>query len=292
MGKHPDYGVQLFADLYRELVNEPRPPAAPLPPQELTEDGRSARPEDIAMREAYKQALDTYGKARVTYEEAANGGPMSRSACRVALKETVTTEAKAIEVLETAFKVVVEYDDEEYRNKFFLLVERFLQKFSLRYDLRRPFTLHPTLPGVFAGLVRELKSYTDREPDLHPLMLDFEEALRDLRSDRSPNRIKTCIQKQMNLLEAMGQLCPGVTSNTLGAICNQVRTWPHVKVKEAIINLYHFASDYPGIRHAGTPANRIREIEMRDLVAMTVLLAGFSPYLRDGIDAEIVYRGG
>ena len=56
-------------------------------------------------------------------------------------------------------------------------------------------------------------------------------------------------------------------------------------------NLYGFASDYPGIRHGGTPANAIRTIEMRDMVAMTILLAGFTPYLTDQLNAEAVYRG-
>ena len=34
------------------------------------------------------------------------------------------------------------------RNRYFLLVDQFIQKFSLRYDLRRPFTLHITPSGI------------------------------------------------------------------------------------------------------------------------------------------------
>ena len=56
-------------------------------------------------------------------------------------------------------------------------------------------------------------------------------------------------------------------------------------------NLYGFASDYPGIRHGGTPANALRAIEMRDLIAMSILLAGFTPYLSDQFNADVVYRG-
>src|SRR5262249_4508685 len=126
---------------------------------------------------------------------------------------------------------------------------------------------------------------------LHALMRDFEAAVRDLRGDCTDGRIKTCIQKQVNLLEALGRLHPGVTRDTLGAICDQVRTWPHAKVREAMKNLYGFANDYAGIRHSGTAANKIRDIEMRDLVAMTILLVGFSPYLTDQVDAAIVYSG-
>jgi hypothetical protein len=82
---------------------------------------------------------------------------------------------------------------------------------------------------------------TVSDPHLHQLMRDFEEAVRDLRADSSPNRIKTCIQKQMNLLEAIGQLCPTVTGNTLGQICDQLGTlpnsvWPHDRVRDAMKN--------------------------------------------------------
>ena len=151
--------------------------------------------------------------------------------------------------------------------------------------------LCPTLTGVFASLVRDLRVLTSQDTHLDVLMKDFENAVRDLRHDCSDGRIKTCIQKQMNLLEAIGRQCPGVTGSTLGAICNEVGTWPHEKVKEAMKSLYGFASDYPGIRHGGTPASALRTIEMRDMVAMSILLAGFTPYLTDQFNADAVYRG-
>jgi hypothetical protein len=50
-------------------------------------------------------------------------------------------------------------------------------------------------------------------------------------------------------------------------------------------------SDYPGIRHGGSPYGVIRDIEMRDRVVMSILLAGFAPYLTDQINADIIYRG-
>jgi hypothetical protein len=178
-----------------------------------------------------------------------------------------------------------------FANLYFNLLTAFIEKFSLRYDLRRPCILCPTLPGVFASLVRDLRTVTGNDAHLDSLMKEFENTVRDLRTDCSAGRIKTCIQKQVNLLEAMGRQCPGVTQTTLGRICDQVGTWPHEKIKEAMKNLYGFTNDYPGIRHAGTPASAIRDIEMRDMVAMSILLAGFMPYLTDQINADLVYRG-
>ena len=171
------------------------------------------------------------------------------------------------------------------------LLTAFIEKYNLRYDLRRPCLLCPTLPGLFASLLADLRAIASRDAHLDALMHELDDAVRDLRIDRSEGRIKSCIHKQFNLLEAIGRTFPGVTRTSLGSICNQVGTWPHDKMKEAIQNLYMFASDYPGIRHAGTPANARRAIEMRDLVSMSILLAGFTPYLSDQLDVEALYSG-
>lgn len=200
-------------------------------------------------------------------------------------------ERALVAFLEGAHSALDELAGDELSNRYFNLLASFVDKFSLRYDLRRPCMLCPTLPGVFSSLVRDLRVLTGQDAHLDALMKDFENAVRDLRHDCADGRIKTCIQKQVNLLEAIGRTAPGVTGTTLGAICNQVGTWPHDKIKEAMKDLYGFASDYPGIRHGGTPANALRVVDMRDMVAMSILLAGFTPYLSNGINAEHVYRG-
>lgn len=200
-------------------------------------------------------------------------------------------ERALVAFVESAHSALDELAGDELSNRYFNLLASFTDKFSLRYDLRRPCTLCPTLPGVFASLVRDLRVLTGQDAHLDALMKEFENAVRDLRHDCSDGRIKTCIQKQVNLLEAIGRTAPGVTGTTLGAICNQVGTWPHDKLKEAMKDLYGFASDYPGIRHGGTPANALRTVDMRDLVAMSILLAGFTPYLSSALDADVVYRG-
>lgn len=205
--------------------------------------------------------------------------------------EAFSSEWALIRFLESTHEVLDDLGGDPLSNHYFNLLEAFIEKFNLRYDLRKPCTLCPTLSGVFASLVRNIRIVTSQDAHLDSLMKDFENSVRSLRIDCSDGQIKTCIQKQVNLLEAMGRSCPGVTQNTLGAICEQVGTWPHSKIKDAMKNLYGFANDYPGIRHAGTPANAIRAIEMRDMVAMSILLAGFVPYLTDQLDADIIYRG-
>lgn len=215
----------------------------------------------------------------------------SRKACETTMAADLAGERALVGFFEAAFDALEEFGGDELANRYFNLLEAFIEKFNLRYDLRRPCTLCPTLPGVFVSLVRQLRVLTGQDAHLDALMKDFDNAVRDLRHDCSDGRIKTCIQKQVNLLEAIGRTAPGVTGSTLGAICNQVGTWPHEKLRDAMKDLYGFASDYPGIRHGGTPANALRAVDMRDMVALAILLAGFTPYLSAGINADHVYRG-
>lgn len=256
LAKHNDAPDDLFCELYRELIVAFADPPDVTALADVVDD-------PVQARDAFKKT-----------KAAAFRG-----------------EFALVQFFERAHGTLNDLGGDPLSNRYFLLLEKFLDKYSLRYDLRRPLSLNPTLPGVFARLMRELKDTTSRDATLRALMLEFEDAVRDLRADHSAGKIKTCIQKQVNLLEAMGRRCPGVTENTLGRICNQVGTWPHARLMEAMKSVYKFTSDYPGIRHGGTPANQIRDIEMRDLVAVSVVLAGFTPYLTDMVDPGIVYRG-
>lgn len=227
--------------------------------------------------EALADVIDNPGQSRAAFEKTS--------------ANDLAGERALVTFFEAAHSALDELVGDDLSNRYFNLLAGFIDKFSLRYDLRRPCTLCPTLPGVFASLVRDLRVLTSQDAHLDALMKEFENAIRDLRHDCSDGRIKTCIQKQVNLLEAIGRTAPGVTGTTLGAICNQIGTWPHEKLKEAMRDLYGFASDYPGIRHGGTPANALRAVDMRDMVAMSILLAGFTLYLSSGLDADVVYRG-
>jgi hypothetical protein len=246
----------LFCELYRELAK-----------------GLAVRP----SVEALADIIDDEGQSAEAFQQ-------------IRAKD-IASERSLVDFLESAYESLTDLGGDALANYYFNSLEIFIEKFSLRYDLRQPCVLCPTLPGIFTSLVRDLKAITRCDVHLDALMREFENSIRDLRTDCSDYRIKTCIQKQMNLLEAIGRTFPGVTGNTLGAICNQVGTWPHEKIRDAMKNLYSFASDYPGIRHGGSPGNVLRAIEMRDMVAMSILLAGFTPYLTDQLNANNLYRG-
>ena len=263
----------------------------PLIERPLAEDDEGL-PEDIFC-ELYR-ALAPALSSRPLIEnltDIINNPVQSREAFEAITANDLADERVLVGFFEAAHDALEGLGGDELTNRYFNLLSSFIDKFSLRYDLRRPCILCPTLPGIFASLVRDLQALTNQDPHLDARMKDFEDAVRDLRHDGSDRRIKTCIQKQVNLLEAIGRTAPGVTKTTLGAICDQVGTWPHEKLKEAMKNLYGFASDYPGIRHGGTPASALRAIEMRDMVAMSILLTGFTPYLERRLSADAIYGG-
>jgi hypothetical protein len=205
--------------------------------------------------------------------------------------EDLSGERRLVAFLENAHPILDDLGGDPLANHYFNLLATFIDKFSLRYDLRRPCTLCPTLSGVFASLVRDLRTVTSQDIHLDSLMKEFEDAVRDLRYGCSDGRIKTCISKQFMLLEALGAACPGVTKVTLGDMCDQLGSWPHAAIKESLKKLYGFASDYPGIRHGTNAKGALRSVEMRDMVAMCILLAGFTPYLTDQLNADVMYRG-
>ena len=277
--------IGVWAETWREIW-------LPLIEQPLAEDDEGL-PEDIFC-ELYR-ALAPALSPRPSVENLADiiGNPVQgREAFEATTANDLAGERALVGFFEAVHEALEELSGDELTNRYFNLLSSFIDKFSLRYDLRRPCILCPTLPGVFASLVRDLRALTSQDPDLDAAMKDFEAAVRDLRHDGSDHRIKTCIQKQVNLLEAIGCAALGVTGTTLGTICNQVDTWPHEKLKEALKNLYAFASDYPGIRHAGTPASALRAVDMRDMVAMSILLTGFTPYLESRMSADAIFGGG
>lgn len=270
--------IEVWSETWREIWNE------------LESDINA--PDDLFC-ELYRELLATLKVQPSDQQltEIINDPDRSKEAFKNTSNKDLFGEQSLVKFLENIQRTLDDLGGDTLSNHYFNLLTAFIDKFNLRYDLRRPCTLCPTLPGIFASLVRDLRILTSHDAHLNSLMKEFENSVRNLRTDCSDGQIKTCIQKQVNLLEAMGCSYPGVTRNTLGGICEEVGTWPHSRIKDAMKNLYGFASDYPGIRHGGTPANAIRAIDMRDMIAMSILLSGFVPYLTDQLNAEVIYRG-
>ena len=259
-----DRGIRedVFCELFRALAGDPKKPGAlrETPPHETAADSLD---DPVQSRRAFEAT---------TVNELAG-------------------ERQLVGFFEAAHDALEELGGDALANRYFNLLADFIDKFSLRYDLRRPCILCPTLPGMFTSLVRDLRTLTSQDAHLDTLMKDYEDAIRDLRFGCTDSRIRTCIGKQFMLLEGIGAIAPGVTKGTLGGMCDQLSSWPHSTVKEALKKLYGFASNYPGIRHGSSAKGALRTIEMRDMVAMSVLLTGFTPYLESRLSADAIFGG-
>ena len=276
--------IDVWSETWREIW-------LPLIEQPLAEDDEGL-PEDIFC-ELFR-ALEPTLSPRPSVENVADivGSPAkSREAFEVATANDIAGERVLVDFFEAAHDTLEDLGGDELTNRYFNLLTGFIDKFSLRYDLRRPCVLCPTLPGLFASLVRDLRALAGQDIHLAQLMKEYEDAVRDLRFGCTAGRIKTCIGKQFMLLEAIGAVDPDVTENTMGRMCKQLNSWPHATIKAALEKLYGFASDYPGIRHGSSAKGVLRAIEMRDMVAMSILLTGFTPYLERRLSADAIYGG-
>ena len=209
--------------------------------------GEDSVPEDIFC-ELYREVARVL-KAQPSIEELADviDDPVqSQEAFGNTTAADLTGERAMVTFLEAAHVAIDDLGGDELSNRYFNLLSNFIDKFSLRYDLRRPCVLCPTLPGLFASLVRDLHALASQDLHLNQLMKEYEDAVRDLRFGCTDGRIKTCIGKQFMVLEAIGGLDPAVTKNKLGDMCEQLNSWPHATIKDALKKLYGFASDYPG----------------------------------------------
>lgn len=290
--RHPEHGDSCAIELYRTLVPEPAHPGDdPRPPAEAYDAaGDLIDPEWIEAERAYKKALADFDIERAIHEEIAASPKLARKALRPSLAKAAATEAQARHLIEASFDVVDEFS-EDFSNRHFNRIDAFIERYSLRYELKRPFKLFPTLPGVFAMLIRGLREHCQTDAHLYGLLREFEDAFRDLYNDTSAGRIQTAIQKQFILAEGLGCSSLGKHGLSLGDVSKALDSWPHPTLNAALQNLWGFRSDFPGLGHAGNPAAKARDVDMRDLVALSVVLSGFSPYLSDALNADHAYLG-
>lgn len=197
------------------------------------------------------------------------------------------SEKALVRFFEATYDVLEEFEGSALANRYFDLLTVFIEKYSLGYSLRRPCRLSPTLQGIFADVSSALKNLSETNSHIAELYTAHEEAVKDLRFGATEERIKTCINRQFMLLEAVASTTDRVSTSTLGAICDQVQSWPHSAVKESLKKLYGFASDYPGIRHGGSPASKLRSMDARDMAALSIVLTGYTAYLTSSLHVKL-----
>ena len=258
-----DRGVpdDIFCELYAVLAGNPKKPGALRKTPSV---------------ESLADVLDSASQSREAFANTTSGD--------------MSGEPALVAFFEGVHSALEEYGGDLLANRYFNLLARFVETFSLRYDLRRPCVLCPTLPGIFASLVRSLGALAETDANIARRLRDFKEALQDLRLGSTEARIGNCVAKQVMLLEAIAS-AGGASGTDLASLCKNVSDWPHPAVRASLLSLYGFASDFPGLRH-GTPSQGMaRDLDMRDMIAMSILLTGFTPDLNGQLAAEAIYGG-
>lgn len=225
--------------------------------------------------------------ANALFEEIRNDAIMAHDAFFALNGTDFADETAVVEFLEAAYDVIVDYDISGYAELFKLLLRGFIRKYNLRYRLDDPFKLRFLLPGSFTNLYSELQRMNSSNSHLNSLLQDFEHAFDRYARTQDPTDLKTCIAKASNYAEGLASTTHG-QAGTLGNLCNHIGDWPHDKVKEALQSLYKFCSDYPGIRHAGSPGGMRRDLSAKDSTLICLLLLGFTGYLSPNVDERSV----
>jgi len=248
----------------------------------------AAAPQDL-FTDLFATA-DEYLSPRPTdteLEEARNDPGKARQRL-LALKGTdFASESAIVHFLEEAHDVIADYEISGFGDRYRLLLRDALRKFNLRYRLDEPFILRFLLPGSFTNLYVELHRLNAGNPELASLWADFEWAFDQYARTQGGADLRTSIAKASNYLEGLAGATNG-KPDTLGKLCDRLRDWPHNKIREAVKNLYWFCCDYPGIRHAGNPGSRRRQLDARDSVAINVSLMALAAYLGNGMDQGAV----
>lgn len=186
--------------------------------------------------------------------------------------------------------VFADYEIPGFVELYEKLLRDVLRKFNLRYRLDQPFTLRFLIPGSFTNLYAELQRLNSSNSHLSSLLTDFEKTFDRYARTQDPTDLRSCIHMASNYVEGLASVSAGIPAvgNTLGKLVGNLTDWPHDKVRESLVNLYHFCSDYPGIHHPGTPAHALRSLAARDATLASLLLLSFSGYLTLQVDERAV----
>lgn len=172
-------------------------------------------------------------------------------------------------------------------------VSKFLKKYNLRYETAEPFTLRVRLPSLYGDIYEQLRQVNSTNPHLLQLMTDFETSFSDFVRTRAQRDLTAAIHRASNYAEGIAAVALNTQGSDLNSLCDRLtnapyRVWPHTAVKQVVKDLYRFCSDYPAIRHAGTPNNRLRNLEIKDTIIVSALFIAASGYLHQQVSLNDV----
>lgn len=260
LGTHPAAPDGLFSELYPELSKALRPIAVMI----LSEENHLlSNPDDEMLVRAASDPI------------------FARQRFQQILPTDFLDERRLRHFFNEAAFIIEDFDDDSFHAAYTDLVSAYLTRFNLRYAVARPFSLVPTLPGIASALLSEVERASESSQHLNTLKGQMLRTVEILSKESRSEDLCRFIATACNLSEGLAGAHADARSRTLGEMIRQTDLWPHVTVREAFSKLYGFCSDYPGIRHAGNPDSRLREISSKDGLLVSVILLAFSGYFLD-----------
>jgi hypothetical protein len=245
--------------------------------------GTPQAPPDLFIQ-LFDVAIDYLIKPPVgnEYDIIHNDPTRAREAFRRLKGEDFKNESAVVAFLETAHRTISGFGNVRLVEGYVKAVKSFIAHFNLRYRVLEPFSLRQLLSGTFAALYAELEKLNGTNSHLAGLMEGFEQAFDSYIRSQHQGDLTDCISKASIYAEGVAAAASKHTG-TLAELCNELKCWPHKAVKGSIKTLYGFCSDYPGIRHAGNAAGKLRNLEGRDALLLSIILVSFSGYITEGI---------
>lgn len=283
--KSSNDAADLIGDLVSGTASEPNEPVPPATvPADFDAVGNLTNPTRIEERAIYEAALERYQSDLRTFQDA-----QTTETGRAYFKNTVSsvaTERQVIELVKNAHSAI----EDEFSARLEKLFIKFCESRNVGYSMGPNFEIRPTMLGMFGRLRAQANGIIGNDSHLADLWADFEEAYAALEQGKTNGRIRNCLSTQFIFIEALAQQHPEVNQSTFGQMCHQL-DWPHPAVRQAASGLYGFRSDCPGLGHGGNPDAMLRQLNMKDVIGISMLLFSLTPYLTNDIDLDACYAG-
>jgi hypothetical protein len=199
------------------------------------------------------------------------------------------SEAKCIELLEGYYGILREFKDGKMAENFRQELEEYVTEHNLRYTLTNDCKLKLSLQGLLVSGYSKLHTLVANQTSLTQALSQLEESISRLGA--TPQEERNAIGIATNLLEGIAKDKTTNHQPTLGSAIDGCDVFPHEALRTCVKNFYKFASDYPNIRHAGTPANKIRELKKDDAMLFVSIALAFGLYVFDNDSTQSIIVG-
>jgi len=197
-------------------------------------------------------------------------------------------ESKCIELLEGFYNAL-----QDFRTKIATAYKKRLKKFveerNLRYIISDDCKFQLSIQGLLVSQHAKLRKAVSCSGHIEQALTQLEASISRLKDVRDEER--NCIGIATNFLE--GIVCSKTTNNenTLGRAIDGCDVFPHSALRTCVKDFYRFTSDYPNIRHAGTPESKLRDLKKDDALLALALALAFSSYIFDNDSGEAILQG-